>query len=98
MKIGTKHPTGFDALYAWVDSVTGKWCMDFDDVDMTCVQEATYEKLCKENGLNYFSEEPHPIVDGQMEGIGWIYHAKRLGVLRLRTKEERERQDRSVFN
>jgi hypothetical protein len=54
-------------------------------------------ELCQENGLNYFDGEPHPVIDSMMEDIKWIQHAKRLGILRLRTKEEREKQNRSVF-
>ena len=97
MKIGTKHPTGFDALYSWVDSANGKWCMDMNDEEIGLIQEVTYMELCHQNGLNYFDGEPHPLIDSMMENIRWIEHAKRLGILRPRTKEERDEHNRSVL-
>ena len=99
MTIGTKHKTDFDAVYAWVISATGvpAWDGFQEPALLEVVQFDTFAHLCDERKLHPWKEDPEKYKE--IEAIlekDWIFYAKKFGVLRKRTKEEREKQNAEI--
>ena len=98
--IGTKHKTGFDALFAWVISANGAWAVEAlqDPAMLEVVQFDTFAFLCDEKKLHPWKEDPEKYkeVEALLEN-DWIVYAKKFGVLRKRTKEEREKHNASCM-
>lgn len=99
MTIGTKHKNDFDSLYAWVITATGQPAWDGlkDYATLEVVQFDTFAYLCDEHKLHPYNESPEKYKEIEaMCEKDWIFYAKKFGVLRKRTKDEREKQNAEI--
>ena len=94
--------TAFDKLYVWM-TYDGQRVIDMwkQPEKMDRIQYETYCGLCDKYGIDPYKNDhkANEFIDGLMfgdDGQGWIDHAKELGVIRKRTKEERIQQNREL--
>jgi hypothetical protein len=94
--------TAFDKLYVWM-TLDGRRVIDLfhDEKEMELLQYNTLSALWEKHDPIKFGADPKTdeffdeLMHGD-DGEGWIQHAKELGVIRKRTKEERIQQDRQL--
>ena len=88
--------TAFDQLYVWM-TMDGKRVVDLDEQEIDLLQFETQSVLWEFYGINPLSKEydaeKEKFIENLMygkDGNGWIIQAKKLGLIRKRTKQERE--------
>ena len=87
-----------DQLWVWM-TMDGKRVIDLDPQEIQCLQFEVLQVLWMQHGLNNWEKhdpEAEILCDQLMygeDGNGWIEQAKKLGVIRKRTKQERTNQN-----
>ena len=89
----------FDKLYVYY-TLEGKRVIEMNPNELQDLQMNVLSALWDKLGLD-FTQDSHDSeleskIDSMMDGDGWIDQAKKLGLIRKRTKKEREEEYQEI--